>query len=63
MLYLKGPHSCEYKREGKEPGKPAPITTDDDTSTLKQELSTARKHIADLETRVHDLTMQSTMVS
>lgn len=63
MLYLKGPHSYEHRREGKEPGKPAPITTDDDTSTLKQELSRAWKRIADLETRVHDLTMQSTMVS
>ena len=29
---------------------------------LKEELSKAYKRIADLETRVHDLTLQSTMV-
>ena len=56
---MKGPHSYE----GEEPQKPAPITTNDDTSTLKQELSRAWKRIADLETRIHDLTLQSTMVS
>lgn len=58
-MHVKDPHSYE----GKEPRKPASVITDDDMSTLKQELSRAWKRIADLETRIHDLTMQSTMVS
>ena len=36
---------------------------DTEDSTLKDQLSKAWKRIADLETRVHDLTLQSTMVS
>ena len=36
---------------------------DVEDSTLKDQLSKAWKRIADLETRVHDLTLQSTLVS
>ena len=39
-----------------------PLGAKDDDSMLKEELSKAYKRIADLETRVHDLTLQSTMV-
>ena len=58
-------HSPQEKR--KEPHKTVSVTTaaahaEDDTSTLKQELSKAWKRIADLETRIHDLTLRSTMV-
>jgi len=39
---------------------PPPPTTDD--STLSDQLSKSWKRIADLETRIHDLTLQATMV-
>ena len=35
----------------------------EDDSPLKEQLNKAWKRIADLETRVHDLTLQSTVVS
>ena len=35
----------------------------DDTSTAKQELEKCYKRIADLETRIHDLTLQNSVVS
>jgi len=58
VSFWKGPRTYEHRREARELRKPA---IEDDTSTLKQELSRAWKRIADLETRIHDLTMQSTM--
>ena len=42
---------------------PKSLKTSDETSTLKDQLSKAWKRIADLETRIHDLTLQLTMVS
>ena len=56
-------HSPRERR--KEPHKAVSATApaEDDTSTLKQELSKAWKRIADLETRIHDLMLRSTMVS
>lgn len=33
-----------------------------ETSTLRDQLNKAWRRIADLETRIHDLTLQSTMV-
>ena len=38
-------------------------TETEEESPLKEQLNIAWKRIADLETRVHDLTLQSTMVS
>ena len=35
----------------------------DDTSTVKQELENYYKRIADLETRIHDLALQNSVVS
>lgn len=35
----------------------------EEDSPLKEQLNKAWKRIADLETRIHDLTLQSTMVS
>ena len=40
-----------------------PASTADDTSTAKQELEKCYKRIADLETRIHDLTLQNSIVS
>ena len=40
-----------------------PVATVDDTSTAKQELEKCYKRIADLETRIHDLTLQNSIVS
>ena len=65
---MKGPAVYSPQEKRKEPHKAASVTTaaaapaEDDTSTLKQELSKAWKRIADLETRIHDLTLRSTMV-
>ena len=65
---MKGPAAYSPREKTKEPHKTVLVTTtaaapaEDDTSTLKQELSKAWKRIADLETRIHDLTLQSTMV-
>ena len=42
---------------------PKPTTTVDEDSTMRDQLSKAWKRIADLETRIHDLTLQATMVS
>ena len=43
--------------------KPLGATAMDDTSTAKQELEKCYKRIADLETRIHDLTLQTSVVS
>ena len=43
--------------------KPPGTTGGDDTSTAKQELEKCYKRIADLETRIHDLTLQNSVVS
>ena len=63
---MKGPAEYSPRQKTKEPHKTVSVTTaataEDDTSTLKQELSKAWKRIADLETRIHDLTLRSTMV-
>ena len=64
---MKGPAVYSPQERRKEPHKTVSVTTtaapaEDDTSTLKQELSKAWKRIADLETRIHDLTLRSTMV-
>ena len=64
---MKGPAAYSPQEKTKESHKTVSVTTtaapaEDDTSTLKQELSKAWKRIADLETRIHDLTLQSTMV-
>ena len=64
---IKGTAAHSPREKRKEPHKAASVTTtaapaEDDTSTLKQELSKAWKRIADLETRIHDLTLRSTMV-
>ena len=40
-----------------------PLAQADEASTVKQELEKCYKRIADLETRVHDLTLQTTVVS
>ena len=42
---------------------PKPATTVDEDSTMRDQLSKAWNRIADLETRIHDLTLQATMVS
>ena len=42
---------------------PPGATARDDTSTVKQELDKCYKRIADLETRIHDLTLQNSVVS
>ena len=42
---------------------PPGTTARDDTSTAKQELEKCYKRIADLETRIHDLTLQNSVVS
>ena len=36
---------------------------EDEASTVKQELNKCYKRIADLETRIHDLTLQMSVVS
>ena len=41
---------------------PKPRSSDIEDSTMKDQLSKAWKRIADLETRIHDLTLQATMV-
>ena len=40
-----------------------PVGVTGDTSTVKQELEKCYKRIADLETRIHDLTLQNSIVS
>ena len=40
-----------------------PLAQADEASTVKQELEKCYKRIADLETRIHDLTLQTTAVS
>ena len=40
-----------------------PLAQADEASTVKQELEKCYKRIADLETRVHDLTQQTPVVS
>ena len=62
---IKGTATHSPRERRKEPHKAVSATAsaEDDTSTLKQELSKAWKRIADLETRIHDLTLRSTMVS
>ena len=42
---------------------PPGATARDDTSTVKQELEKCYKRIADLETRINDLTLQKDVVS
>ena len=41
---------------------PKPHSSNIEDSTMKDQLSKAWKRIADLETRIHDLTLQATMV-
>ena len=45
-----------------QPLTPKPATSDE-SSSMKDELKKSYKRIADLETRVHDLTLQSSLVS
>ena len=45
-----------------QPLTPKPATGDE-SSSMKDELKKSYKRIADLETRVHDLTLQSSLVS
>ena len=48
---------------GSESSRLTSSETKDEDSPLRDQLSKAGKRIADLETRVHDLTLQTTMVS
>ena len=73
LLHMQGPDlkkrepTPPRRREAAVPfpayAAPKPTTTVDEDSTMKDQLSKAWKRIADLETRIHDLTLQATMVS
>ena len=52
------------EREGVSTSPPKlPVAFVDETSTAKLELEKCYKRIADLETRIHDLTLQMSIVS
>ena len=54
-----GPAQSSHKTQA-----PQPVSSQkDETSEMKDELKKAYRRIADLETRIHDLTLQSSLVS
>ena len=57
---LKGPSTYSPKEKRKKLQPATAAKDSDDPSTLNHELSKAFKRIAELETRIHDLTLHST---